>query len=110
LSGAVAGFATGAGVGAGVAAGAGAGAGAWTFGGAGGFCSSPLLQPVTAIEIVARKSRDRTIAKTFFIDLSTPFMNYLYVCTISCDRRDAGNIYDIFILSRKIYRPIYQQK
>jgi hypothetical protein len=61
------------------APGAGAGAGAATFGGSAGFCSSAFLQPTTANENVTKKSRDRMIAKTFFINLSPPFNNFKYI-------------------------------
>jgi hypothetical protein len=64
------------------APGAGAGAGAATFGGSAGFCSSAFLQPTTANENVTKKSRDRMIAKTFFINLSPPFNDFKYLWAI----------------------------
>jgi hypothetical protein len=65
------------------APGAGAGAGATTtFGGSAGFCSSAFLQPTTANENVTKKSRDRMIAKTFFINLSPPFNDFKYLWAI----------------------------
>lgn len=53
-------------------AGAGAGAGASTFG-ASGAGSSFFLQPTTEKEKVTNKSRERTRADTFFINVSPPF-------------------------------------
>jgi hypothetical protein len=61
----VAGVAAGAGAGAGVASGAGAGAGAAV---GAGFCSSAFLQPTTADDKVTKKSSERIMANTFFIE------------------------------------------
>jgi hypothetical protein len=63
-AGAAAGAAGAPGAGAGVASGAGAGAGAAA---GAGFCSSAFLQPTTAEDNVTKKSRERIMAKTFFI-------------------------------------------
>jgi hypothetical protein len=60
----------------------GAGAGAGATAGA-GFFSAGLSQPTTANENVMTKSRDRMIAKTFFIDLSPPFKNFYKWAQIS---------------------------
>jgi hypothetical protein len=58
------------GAGAGVAAGAGAAVSA-------GFCSSAFLQPTTAKDNVTKKSRERMIADTFFINTSPPFTDFI---------------------------------
>ncbi len=65
----------GAGAGAGAASGAGAGAGAGAAVSA-GFCSSAFLQPTTANDKVTKKSMERIIADTFFINMSPPFANF----------------------------------
>jgi hypothetical protein len=57
------------GAGAGVAAGAGAVVSA-------GFCSSAFLQPTTANDNVTKKSRERMIANTFFMNKSPPFTDF----------------------------------
>ena len=63
----------GAGAGAGAASGAGAGAGAAV---SAGFCSSAFLQPTTANDNVTKKSMERMIANTFFINMSPPFTDF----------------------------------
>lgn len=69
--------AAGAGAGAGVASGAGAGAGAGTGTAvSAGFCSSAFLQPTTANDNVTKKSMERIIANTFFINMSPPFTDF----------------------------------
>jgi hypothetical protein len=67
--------AAGAGAGAGAASGAGAGAGAGAAVSA-GFCSSAFLQPTTANDNVTKKSMERIIANTFFINMSPPFADF----------------------------------
>jgi hypothetical protein len=41
-----------------------------------GFCSSAFLQPTTASDNVKKKSVERIIADTFFIDMSPPFTDF----------------------------------
>jgi hypothetical protein len=52
---------------AGGSGGAGAGAGASVLAGSAGFCSSAFLQPITANDNVTKKSTERIIENTFFI-------------------------------------------
>jgi hypothetical protein len=74
----VPGAGTGAGSGAGAGAGSGAGAGAVVpvTASPSGFCSSAFLQPITANDTVAKKSRERIKANNLFINASPPFKNF----------------------------------